>query len=63
MKESLLTEHERLLIKRYLETDECLDGFKVLLHRIRKTPIKKTEVLGDLSLIEQVLKKAGLTPS
>jgi hypothetical protein len=51
------------MIKRYLENGECLDGFKVLLHRVRKTPVKKAVVLEDLSLIEQLLKKAGEKPT
>lgn len=59
MKESLLTTHERTLIKRYLETSECLDGFKVLLHRARKQQIKREVVLEDLDLIEALLKKTS----
>ena len=59
MKDSLLSNHERTLIKRYLYTGECLDGFKVLLHRARKQKIDQKIVCEDLTLIEQLLKKAG----
>jgi len=59
MRNYILTDHERTLIKRYLETGEKLDGFKVLLHRIRKTPIQPEIVQEDLNLLQELLKKAG----
>ena len=63
MKTSLLTDNERKLIKRYLESGERLEGFKVLLHRVRKEPVTRDAVLGDLSLIEQLIRKAGEKPT
>jgi hypothetical protein len=62
LKDHLLTDNDRKLIKRYLETGECLDGFKVLLHRIRKNRPKRDVIISDLQLIDDLLKKAGETP-
>ena len=59
MRGYILSEHERTMIKQYLETGEKLEGFKVLLHRVRKSSdpgISRREIL---ALIEQLLKKAG----
>lgn len=55
MREYILTDQERKIIKRYLETGEKLEGFKVLLHRCRHMQV----ITGDLSLIEQFLKKTS----
>jgi hypothetical protein len=52
MRSYILTEQERNIIKRYLETGEKLEGFKVLLHRCRKTQTIKQ----DLTLIDKFLK-------
>lgn len=53
MRTYLLTEQEERIIRHYLETGQKLEGFKVLLHRVRHMEkIKK-----DLELIEQFLAK------
>jgi len=54
----ILTKYERKIIQRFLETGDKLEGFKVLLHRLRKQFDPK-QVKGDLELIEQYLKKAA----
>jgi hypothetical protein len=63
MHRSLLSQNERKLIKRYLETGEKLEGFKVLLHRARKETIQETIIEEDLKLIKELLAKAGEKPS
>lgn len=55
MRQYLLTEQERQIIKKYLQIGDRLEGFKVLLHRCRHMET----VQEDLKLIEQLLKKAG----
>jgi hypothetical protein len=62
MHTNLLTDNERTLIKRYLETGERLEGFKVMLHRARQTKFQKKPALEDAELIEALLKKAGEKP-
>ena len=59
MHKRLLSENERKMIKRYLETGEILDGFRVMLHRLRKEPVQKTAIEEDLKLIEELLSKTG----
>jgi hypothetical protein len=54
MREYILTEQERKIIKKYLETGEKLEGFRVLLYRCRH--MKKVQE--DLNLIKQLLEKA-----
>jgi histidinol phosphatase-like enzyme len=52
----ILTERERQIIKRYLETGEKLDGFSALLHYLRtSTEARKA----DAELIERFLAKAS----
>ena len=56
MRESLLTEKERQIIRRYLENGEKLENFGVLLHRCRNMQT----VNSDLDLIKKFLSKAGV---
>jgi hypothetical protein len=53
----ILSPHERKLIKRYLETGDKLEGFKVLLHRLRKQQINPEVIQEDLQLIKELLEK------
>lgn len=53
MREYILTEKERQIIKRYIETGEKLEGFKIILHRARNMQI----VNSDLELIKTLLSK------
>jgi cytosine/adenosine deaminase-related metal-dependent hydrolase len=62
MRNNILTDHERTLIKKYLETGERLEGFKVLLHRARKQQPDPEQTKTDLELIKQLLQKAGKEP-
>lgn len=59
MKSHILTEHERRLIQAFLETGQRQEGFKVLLHRIRRNYKALKE---DLDLISLVLEKAETVP-
>lgn len=54
MRQYILTELERNIIRRYLETGDKLEGFKVLLHRCRRLQT----VNADLELIKDFVKKA-----
>jgi hypothetical protein len=61
MREYILTDKERQLIKEYIETGKRPDGeaFRTLLSRCRHMqPINQ-----DLKLIEQLLQKAGEKPT
>ena len=53
MREYLLTELEKTVIKEYLETGKKLEGFRVILHRVRNMQ----PVNVDLELIKQFLSK------
>lgn len=54
MREYILTEQEKNIIKKYLETGEKLEGFRMLLSRARNMQTINT----DLELIKQFLVKA-----
>jgi hypothetical protein len=55
MRKYILTNQERQIINRYLETGEKIEGYAMLVSRCRHMqPIQE-----DLQLIEQFLKKAG----
>jgi hypothetical protein len=54
MRTYILTDQERRIIKKHLETGEKLEGYKVLLHRAKKTQTIKD----DLTLIAKFLEKA-----
>jgi len=53
MRSYILTENETEIIRRFLETGDKLEGFKVLLHRCRH--MEKIEK--DLELIKRFLAK------
>lgn len=53
MRKYLLTEQERKIIQRYLDTGEKLEGFKTILHRCRNMQV----IESDLKLIKQLLEK------
>jgi len=55
MREYILTENEKTIIKKYLETSERLEGYAMLLSRCRSIE----SVNDDLELIKQFLAKAG----
>ncbi|MEM2367024.1 MAG: hypothetical protein QXQ50_02175 [Candidatus Bathyarchaeia archaeon] len=59
MRSHILTEHEKRLIQTFLETGQRHEGFKVLLHRIRRNYKALKE---DLDLISLVLEKAETVP-
>jgi hypothetical protein len=57
MREYLLTQKEKQIIKHYLENGEKLEGFRMLLSRC-----KKTEAINkDLELVKQFLAKVEQT--
>jgi len=53
MREYILTKREKTIIKKYLETGERLEGFRMLLNRCRN--IKPLEE--DMQLIQRFLVK------
>ena len=53
MRKYLLTENERQIIKKYLDTGLRLEGFQVLLHRCHHMQI----IDSDLELIKEFLAK------
>jgi hypothetical protein len=53
MREYILTQQEKQIIKKYLETGEKLEGFRMLLSRIRNMQA----IEADLELIKQFLAK------
>jgi hypothetical protein len=53
MREYILTEQEKQIIKKYLETGEKLEGFRMLLSRCRNIE----SVNADLELIKAFLAK------
>lgn len=55
MREYILTEQEKQIIKKYLETGEKLEGFRMLLSRCGTIET----VNSDLELIKQFLARAG----
>lgn len=55
MREYILTDNEKRIIQKYIETGEKLEGQKMLLSRCRHMQT----INNDLNLIEQFLKKAG----
>ena len=57
MREYILTENEKTIIKKYLETGERLEGYAMLLSRCRSIET----VNDDLELIKQFLAKTGAT--
>jgi hypothetical protein len=55
MREYILTDQEKQIIKKYLENGEKLEGFRMLLSRCRSIE----SVNDDLELIKQFLAKTG----
>jgi hypothetical protein len=55
MRDYILTDNDRKIIKEYLESEKKLEGFKVLLFRARKH--KPQQVIEDEELIKQFLAK------
>jgi hypothetical protein len=55
MREYILTENERHIVKRFLKKDEKLEGFRTLLTRCRRMET----VQEDLDLIRLLLEKAN----
>lgn len=54
MRSYILTEREREILKRFIETNEKLDGFSVLLHYLKK---HRATLNQDLEMVETVLEK------
>lgn len=54
MREYILTERERSLLFKFLEAGVKEEGFKMLLHRMRKNVVRLKE---DLELVQKVLEK------
>jgi cAMP phosphodiesterase len=50
----ILTEHERKILKRFLENGEKLNGFRTLLTYLRKS---HKQLEADLKLINETLQK------
>ncbi len=57
MRDYILTPSERQIIKKYIETGDKLEGFRVLLCRVRKHDSKP--IMNDEELIKQFLAKTG----
>ena len=58
MREYILTDQERQIIKKYIETGEKLEGYRMLVSRARNMQT----ISEDLELIKQFLQKAGEKP-
>ena len=56
MRTYALTENERQILQKYLESDLKLNGFSVLMLRLKRA---KPELEKDLKLIKDVLEKEG----
>lgn len=52
----ILTERERRILRRYIETGEKLDGFAVLVHHLKK---HKDAISEDLGLLKASLQKVS----
>jgi hypothetical protein len=55
MREYILTDNERTIIHKYIETSERLEGFAVLVNRCQRMQV----INDDLELIKQFLSKVG----
>jgi hypothetical protein len=53
MREYILTEQEKQIIKKFLETGEKLEGFRMLVSRVKKMQA----INADLELIKKFLAK------
>lgn len=54
MREYILTEHEREILETYLKEAIRMEGFRILIFRIRRS---LERLRGDIELIETVLSK------
>jgi len=52
----ILTEHERKILKRFLENGEKLNGFRNLIYNLKKS---RDRLVEDLKLIDQALQKVS----
>ncbi|MEM2704754.1 MAG: hypothetical protein QXR45_16535 [Candidatus Bathyarchaeia archaeon] len=52
----ILTEHERKILKRFIETGEKLNGIRTLMAYLRKA---QTRLKEDMQLIDKALQKYG----
>ena len=50
----ILTERERKILKRFVESGEKLNGYRILLHYLKKA---RDQLKDDLTLIEAALEK------
>jgi len=55
MRGYIITELEKRIIKRFLETGNHLEGFRVLVHRAKKIDIE--ELREQIALLEKFLQK------
>jgi GTP cyclohydrolase FolE2 len=56
MRSYILTERERKILKRFIESGEKLDGFTVLLHYLKK---HRASLSRDFEMVETVLEKVS----
>jgi hypothetical protein len=56
MRSYIFTPHEKNMIKRYIEKRERLDGFSILLHKIKTN---KEELFQDIELMKQLIALIG----
>jgi len=54
----LLTERERKILERFVETGEKLSGYQVLTHHLKKA---RKQLAKDVELINKTIKKWGNT--
>jgi hypothetical protein len=55
MRSYLITNLEKKIIKRFLESNNHLEGYRMLVHRAKKLDLK--ELREQLNLLEKFLKK------
>jgi len=56
MREYILTQNERKILKQFLSTGDKLQGFSMLVFRARQSQKRLTD---DLTLLHKVLRKTG----
>lgn len=61
MRDYILTDIERTIIKEYMATGKKLENFKVLAYRLRNQ--NTAQISEDLELIKQFLAKIGEKPA
>ena len=55
VRDYIITETEQKIIKAFLERNEKLEGFRVLVHRLRKLDLKSVET--QIDMIQKFLQK------